>query len=143
MHSRACYSSLREDRGVPVTHSGMSVFLWVLFFPNENQLLLFWVGLGAGDLSGWEDRAFPGCTEKLTPCFSNALTGNKSYRITLERPAGFNPQNCFQPFGKHFFLSFFFPLMFVYFNIFFLLCKISRRGFARLLTGAHDSTLRS
>lgn len=107
MHSRARYSSLGEDRGVPVTHSGMSVFLWVLFFPNENQLLLFWVGLGAGDLSGWEDRAFPGCTEKLTPCFSNALTGNKSYRITLERPAGFNPPNCYQSFGKHFFPLFF------------------------------------
>lgn len=107
-------------------------------FPNENQLLLFCLGLGAGDLLEGEARAFPESMEMLTLCFSNALAGNKSYRITLGRLAGFNPQIASSPLENIFFLFF---LIFVYFNISFLLCKISRSGFVGLLTGAHESML--
>lgn len=77
-------------------HSGMSVFLLVLFFQMRTSCCCF--GLGwVLVTSKWEAGAFPECVEMLTLRLSNVLTGNKSYRITLERLAGLNPQIASSP----------------------------------------------
>lgn len=75
-----------------MTHSGMSVFLLVLFFQMRTSCCCCF-GLGWVLVTWkWEAGAFPGCVETLTLCLSNVLAGNKSYRIMLESLAGLNPQ---------------------------------------------------